>query len=40
MNFTWIDGKMTREQYDHEHPLAYEEWKKEHGGDEPREERE
>jgi len=39
MSLAWIDGKVTPEQYEHEHPLAYEEWKKEHGGDdEPREE--
>ena len=40
MSFAWIDGKMTPEQYQHEHPLAYEEWKKEHGSDEPRQEHE
>jgi formate dehydrogenase gamma subunit len=31
MSFTWLDGKMTPEEYEHEHPLAYQEWKKEHG---------
>jgi hypothetical protein len=29
----WIDGKVTRHQYEEEHALAYEEWEREHYGD-------
>jgi cytochrome b subunit of formate dehydrogenase len=34
--FSWtaVDGKLTPEEYKHEHELAYEEWKKEHGKEE------
>src|SRR5437667_2665715 len=30
----WIDGKVTRHQYEEEHALAYEEWEREQYGDE------
>jgi cytochrome b subunit of formate dehydrogenase len=33
MSWTCVDGKVTPEEYRHEHGLAYEEWKKEHGGE-------
>ncbi|MGH9423983.1 MAG: cytochrome b/b6 domain-containing protein, partial [Thermoanaerobaculia bacterium] len=29
MRWDWYDGKVTPEEYEHEHSLAYEEWKKE-----------
>jgi hypothetical protein len=31
VSWTWLDGKVTPEEYRHEHGLPYEEWKKEHG---------
>jgi len=34
MSWTCVDGKVTPEEYKHEHELAYEEWKKEHGDEE------
>jgi cytochrome b subunit of formate dehydrogenase len=33
VSWTWLDGKVTPKFYEHEHGQAYEEWKKEHGGD-------
>jgi cytochrome b subunit of formate dehydrogenase len=30
MSFSWLDGKMTPEQYEHEHGLAFQEMEKEH----------
>lgn len=34
MSFTWLDGKMTPEQYEHEHGLAFQEWEKERQAEE------
>lgn len=31
MNWAWYDGKMTTEEYRHEHPAAYEAWLREQG---------
>jgi formate dehydrogenase gamma subunit len=30
MNWAWYDGRMTEEQYEHEHALAYREWREQH----------
>jgi cytochrome b subunit of formate dehydrogenase len=32
VSWTALDGKVSEEEYRHEHGLAYEEWKREHGG--------
>ncbi|MCA1733523.1 MAG: cytochrome b/b6 domain-containing protein [Acidobacteria bacterium] len=33
MNYSWLDGKMSPEMYEHEHPLDYRRWRAEHGHD-------
>jgi len=33
MTWAWYDGKVTPEEYQHEHELAYEQWKKEHSSE-------
>jgi formate dehydrogenase gamma subunit len=30
MSWAWYDGRMTEEQYEHEHALAYREWREQH----------
>jgi hypothetical protein len=40
MSFAWLDGKITPEEYEHEHGLAYAEWRKTQADGQSSEERE